>query len=578
MEKIIIRNIRIEFNIFVDFLFDIETVSEHMLKNKTDYQSKTQYLLTKGYIERLKDLFYLLNLNYTNEDSLITLNYQNCDGVNILLRGAIESVIIMKLLLENDVNLYKKYYDQIDLDKNNIVSKFNGKSKYFRKFNLQNNDIYNNFEWASSIVKSKFITIPLLIKATNYDDFKKAYYLNEIMFNNNLSHPNLKNDSVILDGLFGSGNVNEILYFFEIITTLSHDLIENLKTFDIKQNNGEHLALIAKVNLPLVNTNYSLLLKQKGYKTTNISDRTKILLKIRTKEYNTLISSADSIQSNIMLFSTIALAGIRDSNPRQYKTLNKYSESMMLNFQELIIAFEKGKSLIFFTKLRYVLELIATIDILLDFDEEQMEMYQVHTDIRSVSAWNKIPEILKSYYKEIGYIDKDPLKIIVSHNDKNITINKRYLDDLKYLNNFYTTRYKMCLKNNYAKNVNGWAVNIVEKSNESPSNLKIELNFIKNNSLELSDSDNENMSDIIRGLSALTSSYCHTTAYSMNDLEKSDDALYIKESYYYLIKILKIFNDKCKRKFPILKKIESHYYNNIDQLLKKFEDYVIKNS
>ena len=578
MEKIIIRNIRIEFNIFVDFLFDIETVSEHMLKNKTDYQSKTQYLLTKGYIERLKDLFYLLNLNYTNEDSLITLNYQNCDGVNILLRGAIESVIIMKLLLENDVNLYKKYYDQIDLDKNNIVSKFNGKSKYFRKFNSQNNDIYNNFEWASSIVKSKFITIPLLIKATNYDDFKKAYYLNEIMFNNNLSHPNLKNDSVILDGLFGSGNVNEILYFFEIITTLSHDLIENLKTFDIKQNNGEHLALIAKVNLPLVNTNYSLLLKQKGYKTTNISDRTKILLKIRTKEYNTLISSADSIQSNIMLFSTIALAGIRDSNPRQYKTLNKYSESMMLNFQELIIAFEKGKSLIFFTKLRYVLELIATIDILLDFDEEQMEMYQVHTDIRSVSAWNKIPEILKSYYKEIGYIDKDPLKIIVSHNDKNITINKRYLDDLKYLNNFYTTRYKMCLKNNYAKNVNGWAVNIVEKSNESPSNLKIELNFIKNNSLELSDSDNENMSDIIRGLSALTSSYCHTTAYSMNDLEKSDDALYIKESYYYLIKILKIFNDKCKRKFPILKKIESHYYNNIDQLLKKFEDYVIKNS
>jgi len=578
MEKIIIRNIRIEFNIFVDFLFDIETVSEHMLKNKTDYQSKTQYLLTKGYIERLKDLFYLLNLNYTNEDSLITLNYQNCDGVNILLRGAIESVIIMKLLLENDVNLYKKYYDQIDLDKNNIVSKFNGKSKYFRKFNSQNNDIYNNFEWASSIVKSKFITIPLLIKATNYDDFKKAYYLNEIMFNNNLSHPNLKNDSVILDGLFGSGNVNEILYFFEIITTLSHDLIENLKTFDIKQNNGEHLALIAKVNLPLVNTNYSLLLKQKGYKTTNISDRTKILLKIRTKEYNTLISSADSIQSNIMLFSTIALAGIRDSNPRQYKTLNKYSESMMLNFQELIIAFEKGKSLIFFTKLRYVLELIATIDILLDFDEEQMEMYQVHTDIRSVSAWNKIPEILKSYYKEIGYIDKDPLKIIVSHNDKNITINKRYLDDLKYMNNFYTTRYKMCLKNNYAKNVNGWAVNIVEKSNESPSNLKIELNFIKNNSLELSDSDNENMSDIIRGLSALTSSYCHTTAYSMNDLEKSDDALYIKESYYYLIKILKIFNDKCKRKFPILKKIESHYYNNIDQLLKKFEDYVIKNS
>ena len=264
----------------------------------------------------------------------------------------------------------------------------------------------------------------------------------------------------------------------------------------------------------------------------------------------------------------------------------KYMESLMLNMQELVISYENKMSCIFFAKLRYVLELIATIDILTTFDEHEMEVYQAHTDVLRYSAWNKIPKIMKERLRDAGMMKEDPSNVMIKYDGKETTVFHLYLKNLDFLKKYYKDRYNLNISKGQVKHVNGWAINIVGRSNKAPSNLAIILSFIENNADKFSEKSN-NLKDYFSGLYTLICSYCHSTAFASIEVNDGNDNLYIDEAYYYLIKVFDVLMKNIESRFEDVSKMKKHMSKSdkmdkantleysIAQILKKLEDEVI---
>lgn len=585
--SLVLKNIRKELFNYAEFMIDIDNINKAIFENKEDYASKSTFLVVNGFISRVYDILYLINLNYVSEDKIITLNFQNLYGANILLRGVIESTIILDILRTNqNLPLFEKYYNQMFGDNNDMVDKFDGQSKYFLK-KAPFDDEYSRYSWLKPLIKKKVVTLADLVNVSSLSDYTKGYYINEILHNNNLSHPKLKNDSVIRDGLFGTGNVSEIIYFFETITTLSIDLINTMIDIDKKYGDGSGYSYVRKIKrIPKLDDYFNRLQKD-VFDYPEISKETSKLLKIREKNYDTDISHADTLQFGVII-SFGAVMRIKDEQSRKQRCLDKYLESLMLNIQELALAFENDKPYIFFTKLRYGLELMSTIDVILDWDENGIEMYQVHTDILTNSAYQKIPKVIKDYFRDAGLIKQDPNKVEVTYGGVTMSVHQMYLENLKFMKEYYKKEYSIDVTNKTLKHVNGWAIRLFNDSDKPPSNLNLIRNFISKNK-DYFDESYDGIESFLEGLYTLICAYCHATSFSSKSILEKEYELYIDEAYYYLIKFFEILMLKIEKMFPsitdllnTMKSLKDYnekfsYKYSINEILKEMKNNVIIN-
>lgn len=509
-----------------------------------------------------------------------TINFYNCDEVNILLRGAIESVVVMKLLLDNDEALFAAFYEQKDKDQRDLKQKFNGKSKHFSLSDSIEVKKYNRYHWASAIIDKKVISINDLIEATSYDEDFKDILISEVMHNNNLSHPMLKNDSVILDGLTGSGNMREILYFLDISNKSMLEVLSHFVAFDKRFFSGENAKTILNCEYVKAFESYDNGFfgeKQKGY-----SEETIKLLGIINKNYDTSKTHAATLEAAILSPSVLMMQKTSndDAKPRLYRTLSKYLESLYINVYELSLALELKKSYILFTKLRYTLELFSTIDILSQMNETQIEVYQAHTDILNYLSWIKMPKSIKSQFNE------DFNKIMVKIKGKEKTVFHIYEDNLRFIEKYYLEQYGLKLRKNQLKHVNAWAINLIENNNRAPSNQSIIIGFIE----KYLGKDREQKLDYVtyfKGLYALSCSYSHATALSVNEVLSGNDEFYMNEAYYYFIKVYEVFMKNMESRFEefrvmqsiaeksIKLKYENTYEFSVAQILQKLKNQVI---
>ncbi len=120
MEQKVITNIRVQLYNYCELMQVLRRLVFSMFFSKDNISLIAPYVLFENYYHRIMNIIFVINQNYRNSRELYSIGFQNIDNTNILLRGAIESIIILNVLMNNSPEYSLKYLSQHMIDKNEI--------------------------------------------------------------------------------------------------------------------------------------------------------------------------------------------------------------------------------------------------------------------------------------------------------------------------------------------------------------------------------------------------------------------------------------------------------------------------
>ena len=95
-------------------------------------------------------------------------------------------------------------------------------------------------------------------------------------------------------------------------------------------------------------------------------------LNITKKSYDSKITHAERIMACLITYAT--MTNIRNDGKRLDRSIQKLLDQLTHGVRELVYGFEKRMTYIYLTKIRFVLETLAMIWIILDSDKEKVEV------------------------------------------------------------------------------------------------------------------------------------------------------------------------------------------------------------
>lgn len=526
------------------------------------------FSLCKHMTLRSKDILYLINLNYCDNDDIIS-SYQNIDGTEILLRSIIEASVIYNILLNNGDELTKEFLKQTDIDLLNIQEQFRGASHYFDRKKAK--EKYDRYAWAQSLSKDgkKIYSIEDLIEIANLTQEGRDIFHNEINLCNSFSHPNLINDSFYV-GAIQDGNIHLVIGVLETITSIMYGILQSFQilhqyTFITAAPNYISYLPILQVFTKSPDVDLALY-----YINTFKFD----YLEINQKIYDIDVTQSERMMSWLLMYSM--MVNPDNEGRRLDRSIQKLLDHLTHNVRELIYGFEKKVPYLYITKIRFVLENLAMIWILLDYDETQVEVYQAHTDIKTYIDSKKIPD---SLLKQFGKTQEDVDNTIIDANGEQITLKEAYKRNVAFIQEFLKERYQLNLSEGEILKSNAWMVDSAKEWNKTPGNMK----YVSYPMVDLKDSHvlkkfDFRLDHYIKGLYSFSSTHCHPTFYSSinNDWEKHEGLL--NETYYVIMTYLDLVLEKLDLHYPLIKQIPlpifQEYKESIEKIFEESKQFV----
>ncbi len=296
------------------------------------------------------------------------------------------------------------------------------------------------------------------------------------------------------------------------------------------------------------------------------------------KTYDLKSSIADHIYA-INSFGSISVDLDKEYSPRKTRSLSKLLYSLADHMREFVISFETRNAYIFYSKLRYILEFYSTIFIIANSDEKRVEMYQSHHDIKSFLEYNKIPQEMKDYFKDTMEEEVKRQKERIGEEYK--SSHQRYKLCIDFMIEYYS-EIGIDISKKKLRNDNAWAINVVNSTNKSPSNIVLINYFVDNyqNSREFS----SDLCDYSSSLYALSCTYCHVSLFSILNVTWYKDKQVENEIYYFVMDMFKYLAQSIADIIPKYRDYAERVWNDknpdysidntIDIVLKKYQKYV----
>lgn len=526
LENVIwIKNLKADINNVSKYCFEMEKYIDN-LKQRTEKTYKVYASIIEQFSNALSAIVLLMDSNFESPCELNTSKMNNISGIFILLRKMIEANILLNIILNYGGSLYDEYLYQENIDESHIADKFKNTCNYFH---INHIDIKDKYYWISNTFGRKIISIDNLIDLARLVPEAKANLKAWAKECNYMSHPTLYSDDKILE-LYNGNFILELQYVFEVILEMMgvfYTMIESIEKEPLLTTKYQINAI--EKSIPKLNIFKITFFKVDETINTNIDNFKKV-------DFNQIPYNirAEYSMLNIALTAPLLTNGLGE---RQKRTLGKLIDILAEDLRDLLIGYYHKNNLVFYPKIRQVLEDLAYIERILEMNEQEIEIFQCYTDIqRYIKA-----SYLASLNNKINNKKIDFRNDLIFVKDEKITVEQYYKDNLKFLKEYFMTKYNLKVKSDFIKRINSWAFDGVC----IPTNWQLIKSMIDN-----TDSKWIQNSNYYSGTYSLSSTFCHVNNFSLNNENVNTNIFYV-EILQAVMNIVRFNFEKLKKFAPL---------------------------
>src|SRR5690625_1776998 len=512
-----IKNLRYDLYKLKTYTKEFNKYLKVFKNNKTNF-GIVYYSLLNEYNQTMKSILMLLESNYKSKEELQTFRINNMSGVFILLRKLIETEATLNILLNNKEELHVMYLSQSELDESHVAMMFGESSKDFKK----NKTPKSKYFWLNKYFGKRARSVNDLLKTGNYTKGSKLMLELWLYECNYMAHPNLYSDNELVEN-FNGMFIHLLRYIFEVLQQTSlavYSMICHIESIDQTKTGYDLSRVENKIpKFDIFNDDYF----ESKYYDESIS------YPFENKDYNYFAYDIRAEYSFINGSLTISY----DGNPLSLdkrRTLGKLLDYYVEDLKDLVIGFYNKDNMIFYTKVRQVLESIAYIDLVLEMNEDEIKVYQAYTDIqrhkRGTYSLNKFNQLNNTNHN----IDKE----FINSNQK-LTVEQAYNLNVKFMKDYFMKIFNEKVSTKTIKRANSFAYD----GKGVPSNWQLIKNMLVRNNIDVK---------YYSGLYSLSSLHCHVNYFTHSNKKLSEEKFYVevmkkvmtivKENYDKLFKLL----------------------------------------
>ncbi len=507
------------------------------------------YICLDGFATRLSN--YCLSLY--EEVSTDNIEFYKGNSNRIYLRGCLESCLIINILSVRP-HLTQNFMNNLTYDVVRINNVYNNSSN--SRFELYK-EFYNvtlegkpqkRFGWLPRFKGKKALSMSDLLNYINInDESKKHYYEMLIRSADNFSHPSFYIPRTVL-----SKNTEKNIQDIEILTNkngilneciqIISDFLKNF--FELNSNirissmldailNDENQILnkqmtFLQVNDYIlgVNNDITYLDAANFFKNRLDIDRK---LKMRNNNYPIYISK---ISTNL---NTLALSILKTSKSHFHKNIALLLLDAKFRIDDLFKAYYDFDLLSFYTQIRFLIEFVVTVNILINEDNERNKIYYIHQYIKGYQAKFTIKNFLSS----------QNVKINDEVNQAFAEETEKYQKSIDLIIDYYKKFHNRDIDRNNAVRLNAWALYLKGLDNDYILNLPSLLSFSVTGLMNGINEELEqynihiNIIDYVLGLYEESCAYSHVTPYAwVNNIKLYKNRTSFKEQFLIMLMLL----------------------------------------
>jgi len=552
------------------------------------------YICLDGFATRLSNYCLSIYDEILNQD----LDFQKANSNRIYLRGCLESCLIINILLSRP-QLTQNFMNNLTYDVvriNNVYAN-SSKSRFFLYREFYNITLegkpQKRFGWLPRYKGKKALNMSDLLNYISFEnEDKRNYYEMLIRSADNFSHPSFYIPRAVLDKnktnkhkeLDILTNKSGILY--ECVHIINHFIKEflNPRVAQVLNEiiNNECLESTNKVSF--IDVNDYILGANSTLNHCDIANFFKKRINIEKKiklRNNVYPHQINSISNKLL---TLGKTTLRTKDSFLHRNIGLLLLDARLRIDELFKAYYDFDLLSFYTQVRYVIEFVVTINILLNEDNERNKIYYIHQYIKGYQARNTIKNFVFKHSK------------IIAEQLNNITDNdyEQYQKSIDLIVDYYKNVHNKEVDRNNAVRLNAWALYLKGLDNEYVLNLPSLLSFSVSNLMENVNKEldqynlNINITKYILGLYEESCAYSHVTPYAwVNNIKLYKNRNSFREQFLFvLLLLLEIYkeideslieNEKTVQK-DLIEKISEEIFEYSEEIIVPFlNEYINEN-
>lgn len=488
-------NIKNDINDIHKFSIELEKYL-YSINNKTLY-NKVHHSIISQFNESLKTLVKIFISNFEEDKFKYVSFMYNIEGVFIFLRKMIEAMTIINIIVNSkDKEIYEGYINQQTIDEANIKKMFNGTSKHFNKTITE---LKNKYSYLNKLTDKEIKSIDDLIDLAHITKLSKSYFKSWIEECNYMSHPNLYSEHLVKEAL-SEDILFTLRYIFEIVEQMIYSIYYLIEEFE---------------RTPLFKSNYNTNDLKELIPDFSVFHDEFFNIKLKKEEQTLNIDNFNNIPYNLLSelqFLNIGVTSEFSNNSltvNKKRTLGKLIDVLAFNVKDLLMGFYGKNNILFYAKIRQVLENITYINKMLSANELEVEVFQYFTDLQRYHKTNNITRQFKDY----NNINKTFRTIKINTEKGLITLERHYQYVLIFLKEYYKKIFNINVTTNFLKRPNSWA----SDGKKTISNWALIKQSLKDKNI-----------DYFKGLYSLSSLFCHINHFSVNNEIINTDGFYIE--------------------------------------------------
>jgi len=436
-------------------------------REEIDYYFENFIICLDHFSRRLEG--YLLSSYVDIEKNTLEM----VDSKSILLRGCIESYILVNIFSQGDESVSKRFYQKQEVDTHYLNGLYN--QNMIQRIHHNRFDFINDHHYPHSLSE--------LIQHVSLSNDLKNELLYYIRLCDQSIHPRLKSDLIVShDDLF-----EELFGYKGIIFKLESLFEESIHLFADSKPIPKQLLRLLKQATPKLNEEIQPI---KGYTIQNYQ---------LSSQVNQL---KDILEIPITTLFTHMASMIEPIDPStKGRVLTNLLRELQQNYNDLIWAYMNHRIFVYHIKIRYIIEFIGVFHHLLTGDNERSSLFIHH---QNVLKKDLVDQIIKVKNTDANLIKKFFLK---------------YEEDLNSMKNIYLSKVTTVDKNKLKlliKHTNGWLLDLSSNKIKAPKTIELIKKAIKQ-------MDQNLLEDVIHAMYEESCHYCHVTAYSTKQGLLSND-------------------------------------------------------
>lgn len=573
---------------YYTFAQAVQWMAEWMLKSPQTQGHFPFHMVLSQYASRLSSFL----LSIADDLNFNRFNYLVKGETNrILMRGCIESTLLIAVFFPHwdRVGLF---HQQLFSDIKRINSMYMGSSpsrmllfKNLNPTNIGEAEFSRRYEWVTS-QKSK---IPLsmvdLLEFVSFSSEKDSSYYELLIRNfDTFSHPSFKLAMSLQSDSFSTGNLSSIVALLDdngIISETARNIVRALEFYlqDHPFNSfpkALNLLLNSESELPKEQLIYNqmeveVLLNGSPEKVTSDMLASFFFNQFSLfKEYEIRRSLYPSYTNFLGYGIALVARFLKEYSPSSYMQKNVIFllQDVSPRFDDFFKSYFVEDIPLFYVQVRYLLEAISMIYILLDEEEDRSKVFFLH---QSIKGFESISSLLK-YREHWDLVDE-------KEEESHLQSMQKYQSEIDEIKQYYEKSHRVTVDQRHIVRLNGWALYLRHENNEKVPNAPFLIQYaVRNLTKEITPSllPNFNFDQYASGLYEESCTYSHVTSYAWHhQKEITQNDLYLREQFLVVSLLFDGMMQKLFNKFNFhntlseqdLMEINRNYTGPFSQLL-----------